>query len=76
LDGAAAAHVLSAAIQEATLNDNPGQVSGNMVKKVLEVGIETGDVDVLRQGLSALSVPVDRGMGLQILNVAARKGDG
>lgn len=76
LDGAAAAHVLSAAIQEATLNDNPGQVSGNMVKKVLEVGIETGDVDVLRQGLTALSVPVDRGMALQILNVAARKGDG
>lgn len=76
LDGAAAAHVLSAAIQEATLNDNPGQVSGNMVKKVLEVGIETGDVSVLQQGLRALSVPVDRGMALQILNVAARKGDG
>ena len=76
LDGTAAAQVLDASIQEARLNDNPGQVSGNMVKKVLEVGIETGDVDVLKRGLAALSVPVDRGMGLQILNVAARKGDG
>ncbi len=37
-----------------------------MVKKVLEVGIDTADVEVLRRGLGALSVPVDRGMGIQV----------
>jgi hypothetical protein len=58
--------VLDVAVKEATMNDNPGEVSGNMVKKVLEVGIETADVDVLRRGLQALSVPIDRGMGLQV----------
>lgn len=45
----------------------PNPTNTPQVKKVLEVGIETADVDVLRRGLGALSVPVDRGMGLQVI---------
>lgn len=33
---------------------------------MVEVGIETADVDVVRRGLRALSLPLDRGMGLQV----------
>jgi len=76
LDGEAAARVLEVTVEDGRSPENPGVVSGNMVTKVLEVGIETGNVKVLRQGLNALTMPVDRGMGLQILNMAAKRGDG
>lgn len=34
------------------------------------MGIDTADVDVVRRGLRVLSLPLDRGMGLQV------RGDG